>query len=279
MGLLRDRMMHDLTLAGYKPKTTTTYLNAVRDFAAHHKRPPTDLSADHVRAWMDRLRESGIGPQRIRQHMAALKFFFTKTIYKPGTVSFLSWPQDPKRLPTVLEFTEVERLLLALEHPKYRVFFTTVYATGLRVNEACKIQTGDIDAARSVIHVRQAKGDKDRYVMLSARLLAIMRAYWAFDRPPAPWMFAAKRTAKPLRAETARLALKFAKLKAGLTKHVTPHVLRHSFATHLLEGGTDLRVIQILLGHSSIRSTIRYASVSTELIGKTPSPLDKLNLG
>ena len=279
MGQLRDRMMHDLTLAGYKLKTTTTYLNVVRDFAAHHKRSPAELSADHVRAWIDRLRDSGIGPQRIRQHMAALKFFYTKTMYKPQAVSFLSWPQDPKRLPTVLEFTEVERLLLALEHPKYRVFFTTVYATGLRVNEACKIQTGDIDAARSVIHVRQAKGDKDRYVMLSSRLLAIMRAYWAFDRPPAPWMFAAKMTAKPLRPDTARLALKFATLKAGIAKHVTPHVLRHSFATHLLEGGTDLRVIQILLGHSSIKSTTRYARVSTELIGKTPSPLDKLNLG
>jgi len=139
MGQLRDRMVHDLELAGYVPKTRLIYLNAIRDFAAHLRRSPAELGADDVRAWVGRLtKEAGIGPQRIRQHMAALKFLYTKTLWKPENVSFLSWPSDPQKLPTVLAAEEVERLLGALERPKYRVFFTTVYATGLRVREACR---------------------------------------------------------------------------------------------------------------------------------------------
>lgn len=280
MGQLRDRMMHDLELAGYVPKTRLIYLNAVRDFAAFFKRSPAELGADDVRAWVGRLmQEGGIGPQRIRQHMAALKFLYTKTLWKPEAVSFLSWPSDPQKLPTVLAADEVERLLAALERPKYRVFFTTVYATGLRVREACQLETRDIDAALGVIHVRHGKGQKERFVMLSPRLLAILRAYWSLERPPAPWLFASSTSGRCLNADMARKALKLAAAKAGVDKRVTPHVLRHSFATHLLEGGTDLRVIQVLLGHGSIKTTTRYARVSTELIGKTESPLERLKTG
>lgn len=276
MGQLRDRMMHDLELAGYMPGTRLRYLNAIRDFAAHFRRSPGQMGADDVRAWVGWLtKEAGIGPQRIRQHLAALKFLYTKTLWKPEAVSFLSWPKDPQRLPTVLAGGEVERLLTALQRPKYRVFFTTVYATGLRVSEACRLETRDIDAARGVIHVRQGKGQKERFVMLSPRLLSILRTYWSVERPPAPWLFASS-AGRCLNADMARKALKLAAQMAGIDKKVTPHVLRHSFATHLLDGGTDLRVIQVLLGHSSIKSTTRYARVSTELIAKTKSPLDRL---
>jgi integrase len=176
-------MMHDLELAGYVPKTRPIYLNSIRDFAQHFRRSPADLSVDDVRMWVDRLsKETAIGPQRIRQHMAALKFLYMKTLWKPEMVSFLSWPADPQKLPTVLVAEEVEGLLRAFERPKYGVFCTTVYATGLRLGEACRLETEDIDARRGVIHVRQAKGKKDRFVMLSPRLLAILRAYWALDR-------------------------------------------------------------------------------------------------
>jgi integrase/recombinase XerD len=276
MGLLRERMMHDLELAGYVPKTRLIYLNSIRDFAMHFRRSPADLSVDDVRMWVDRLsKETAIGPQRIRQHMSALKFLYTKTLWRPEMVSFLSWPTDPQKLPTVLAAEEVEGLLGAFERPKYGVFCTTVYATGLRVGEACRLETKDIDAQRGVIHVRQAKGKKERFVMLSPRLLAILRAYWSLERPPAPWLFASS-TGRHLNPDTAREAIKLAAAKVGLQKRVTPHVLRHSFATHLLEAGTDLRVIQVLLGHNSIKTTTRYASVSTALIGKTQSPLDRL---
>jgi integrase/recombinase XerD len=280
MGQLRDRMMHDLELAGYVPTTRLIYLNAIRDFAAHFRRSPAELGADDVRAWVGRLRkEVGVGPQRLRQHLAALKFLYTKTLWKPEVVSFLSWPSDPQRLPTVLAADEVERLLGALERPRYRVFFTTVYSTGLRLGEACRLETRDIDAARGVIHVRQAKGHKERFVMLSPRLLAVLRAYWSLERPPAPWLFASSTSGRHLDPHTARKALKLAAAKAGVEKKVTPHVLRHCFATHLLEGGTDLRVIQVLLGHGSIKTTTRYARVSTALIANTQSPIERIKTG
>jgi site-specific recombinase XerD len=179
----------------------------------------------------------------------------------------------------LLSAIEVERLLAALDSARFRVFFTVVYATGLRLGEACRLETRDIDAARGVIHVRQGKGGKDRLVMLSARLYAILRAYWAHERPPAPWLFASRTTGRHLNADVARKAIKLAAARAGLEKKITPHVLRHCFATHLLEGGTDLRVIQVLLGHDSIRTTTRYAQVSTALISSTSSPLERLKVG
>lgn len=279
MGQLRERMMHDLELGGYRAKTRLIYLNAIRDFAKHFGRSPSELGADEVREWVEQLGKAGLSPQRVRQHMAALKFLYTKTLWKPENVSFLTWPSDRRKLPTVLAAEEVERLLGALEQPKYRVFFMTVYATGLRVGEACRLETRDIDATRAVIHVREGKGQKERFVMLSPRLLRVLRVYWAQQRPAEPWLFASSRRGYCLNPDSAREALKLAATKAGIEKKVTPHVLRHSFATHLLEGGTELRVIQVLLGHSSIKTTTRYVRVSRELVAKTRSPLDKLKTG
>jgi integrase/recombinase XerD len=274
MSTLREKMMQDLKLAGYAPKTQRTYLDAVGDLAKFCW-SPAELGQDQVRAWVDRLTKSKVGPQRLRQHFAALRFLYGKTLGHPELVAFLSWPRDPDRLPTVLSAEQVDRLLKALELPKYRVFFTTVYATGMRLGEACRLQTSDIDAARGVIHVRGGKGGKERLVMLSPRLLAILRAYWRQERPTAPYVFTS-RTGRPLSADVARKALKKACAKAKVGKKVTPHTLRHSFATSLLENGAELRVIQVLLGHASIRSTTRYARVSAGLVKKTKSPLERL---
>jgi site-specific recombinase XerD len=213
----------------------------------------------------------------MRQHFAALKFLYEKTLGRPEVVSFISWPRDVPRLPFVLNVSEVARLLRALREPKYRAFFTLVYATGLRLREASRLETRDIDGARGVIHVRHAKGREERLVTLGTRLLATLRIYWKFVRPPAPWLFASSRGTH-VSPEVARRALKHAAAEAGLDARVTPHVLRHCFATHLLEAGTDLRVIQVVLGHRSIRTTARYAHVSPEMISKTPSPFDRLNL-
>jgi len=270
---LREKMMQDLKLAGYAPKTQRLYLDAIGDLAKFCW-SPGELGQEQVRAWVERLTKSKVGPQRLRQHFAALKFLYGKTLGRPQLVAFLSWPKDPERLPVVLSVEQVGRLLGSLESPKYRVLFTTVYATGLRVSEACHLKAEDIDAARGVIHVR-GKGNKERLVMLSPRLLAILRAYWRQERPPLPYLFASK-TGAPPNKDTARIALKKACAKAKLGKKVTPHALRHSFATHLLESGEELRVIQVLLGHSSIRSTTRYARVSAGLITKTKSPLERL---
>jgi site-specific recombinase XerD len=178
-------------------------------------------------------------------------------------------------VPVVLSEREVLVLLEGLHSPKYRVFFTLLYATGMRLTEACSLQTTDIDGQRGVIRVRRCKDGRERLVMLSPRLLEMLRAYWRFARPPAPYVFTAK-TGKALNPEVARSALKAAAQSAGLRKKVTPHVLRHTFATHLLEHGVDIRIIQVLLGHMSIRTTARYTRVSAEMIARTVSPLDHL---
>jgi site-specific recombinase XerD len=275
MTKLRVQMMQDLELGGYAETTRGHYLRSIAQFAKFHGRSPDVLHQAEVRQWVRHLMGQGLSTQRLRQHFAALRFLYGKTLGRPAETAFLSWPQDVEKLPVVLSEQEVHRLLEALEKPRFRVFFTTMYAAGLRISETCRMQTGDIDAARGVIHVRKGKGGKERLVMLSPRLLVILRAYWKLARPPAPWLFTG-RTGRPIAAEVARKALARATAAAKLDKKVTPHVLRHSFATHLLEAGTDLRVIQVLLGHNNIRATTRYTRVSAAMITKTKSPLERL---
>jgi integrase/recombinase XerD len=277
MTQLRNRMMQDLDLGGYAERTKRTYIESIRMFAKFHGKSPDKLGQPEVRAWVEHLRtrRPKLSAQRFRQHFAALRFLYGKTLGRPEVTAFLSWPKDEAKLPVVLTEDEVHRLLGAFTSARMRVFFTTVYAAGLRIGEASRLETRDIDAGRGVIHVRNGKGGKERLVMLSPRLLVILRAYWKQERPPAPWLFAGK-TANHIAPEVARLAFKKAAAGVKLGKKVTPHVLRHSFATHLLEAGTELRVIQVLLGHDSIRSTTRYARVSTGLLAKTRSPLDGL---
>ena len=276
MHILKTRLTQDLELAGYAERTRLIYLHAVMDFAAFRGQPVSAASQDEVRAWIQHLSGRKLSAQRLRQHFAALKFLYAKTLGRPEVTSFLSWPRDAPRSPVVLSATEVERLLRALREPKYRVFFTLIYATGLRLCEASQLETRDLDAERGVIRVRHGKGSRERLVTLGPRLLGILRAYWRFVRPASPWLFASSRGTH-VNPEVARNALKRAAAEAGLAKAVTPHVLRHCFATHSLEAGTDLRVIQVLLGHRSIRTTARYAHVSADVVSKTPSPLDRLS--
>lgn len=274
---LRSQMMQDLDLGGYSPVTKKTYVQSIAKFAKFHGKSPDKLGQPEVRAWVDHLRKRRpkLTMQRLRQHFAALRFLYGKTLGRPEVTSFLSWPKDPEKLPAVLTEEQVYRLLGAFTTARMRVFFTTVYAAGLRIGEASRLETRDIDAERGVIHVRNGKGGKERLVMLSPRLLVILRAYWKHERPAAPWLFAAS-TGNHLAPAVARKAFKQAAARVKLGKKVTPHVLRHSFATHLLEAGTELRVIQVLLGHDSIRSTTRYARVSAGMVKKTKSPLERL---
>ena len=276
MKQLHQRMMQDLKLAGYVPSTQKKYLNAVGDFTAFHGREPEEMGQEEVRKWVAHLTAPGtLGPQRLRQHYAALRFLYCKTLGRPEVVSFITSPREQYRLPEVLSPEEVAQLLQAVVAVKYRVFCATLYATGLRISEACRLETSDIDAARGVIHVRSGKGRKDRLVGLTPHLLELLRRYWKRERPPAPWLFAS-RTGGPIEANSVRDALADAAKQAGIGKRVTPHVLRHCFATHLIEHGTELRVIQALLGHKSIRSTTRYTRVSAGLISKVRSPLELL---
>ncbi len=276
MTKLRKRMMQDLTLGGYAKGTRRKYIQCIRDFAEFHRRSPAELGQDEVREWVEHLQTRVRSESWLRGHFAALKFLFAKTLGRPDVVSFLSLPKSSvKKLPVVISAVQVRQLLEALKLVKYRVFFTTVYATGLRIDEACQLKTNDIDAARGVIHVRHGKGKKERDVLLSKRLLTILRTYWRLERPKGQYLFSS-RTGGPLNQDTARRTLHKAVALAGLGKIVTPHVLRHSFATHLLESGTELRIIQVLLGHASISTTARYAHVSAALLSGTTSLLDLL---
>lgn len=276
MNKLRKMMMHDLALAGYVAGTQTLYLRAIRDFARFHGRSPDGLGATEVRQWVAHLTAPGtLSAQRLRQHYAALRFLYVKTLGRPEVVSFLSAPRAMRRLPVVLSAAQVGRLLAAIAVPTYRVFCTTLYATGMRVTEATRVQIGDIDSTRGVIWVRNGKGGNDRVVGMGATLLQLLRTYWHDERPAAPWLFATRR-GTPLHAATVRHALHRAAKRAGIGKRVTPHVLRHCYATHLLEQGTGVRVVQAMLGHASIASTVHYTRVSTKLMAAVPSVLDGL---
>jgi integrase/recombinase XerD len=271
-----DEMLHDLELAGRSRNTIKHYLECVRMFSRFHDhRCPRELGRDDVRAWVMHLKADETSASRMKQHVAAVRFLYAKTIGTPEVVSFLASPKQPDRLPDVMSQSEVVQLLEAFYDPKWRVLFTTQYACGLRISEVCRVKTSDINAQRGVILIR-GKGDAERIVTLSPRLLAILRAYWKRVRPTPPWLFSGG-TGGHVDVGVARHAFHRAMQDAGIPwRRLTPHVLRHSFATHLLEADTELRVIQVLLGHKSIHSTTRYARVSTRMVAKAKSPLDKL---
>lgn len=275
MGTTQDKMMQDVRLAGYAKRTQEAYVAAARDYVKFHWRSAEEMGQSEVRQFIGHLfnvRKLGAG--RIKQYLAALRFLYAKTLGRPDAVSFICWPKQPQRLPAVLAICEVFALLKALRVAKYRVLAATLYATGMRVSEVCRMKVTDIDAARGVIRVI-GKGNKERLVMMSPRLLLVLRTYWKLVRPARPYLFT-NDDGRPMNPKSVSKALTKAAVEAGIAKHVTAHVLRHSFATHLLEHGTNLRTIQVLLGHSSIRSTTIYTQVSAATIAKTKSPLDQL---
>lgn len=275
MSNVRTRMEQDLKLAGYRPRTIEHYLAAVARFSADAKTALEKRTQDDIRRYVDRLRAAGTGASVLKITLAGLKFLYGTTLGSPEKVAWISWPRQPKSLPVVLSGTEVERLLAAMSTPMLRAVAMVMYGAGLRVTEACELRVDDIDAERRVIRVR-GKGGKQRCVMLADRLLVGLRSYWAAARPPRPYLFPGDDPAAPVLPDRVRHGLRAAVRTSGLTKKVTPHVLRHSFATHLMDAGTDIRVIQSLLGHASIRTTMLYAQVSTAKLAKTKSPLDML---
>jgi integrase/recombinase XerD len=277
MNELRDQMRQDLELHGYAQSTRKEYLHAVRRLMEHLKRPPEELGQKELRDYVEYLRKKRkYGASMLKLQLAGIRFLYAVTLGRPEVVAWMAWPRQPIKLPTVLSGSEIEKLLGAMSNPMYRAVAMVMYGAGLRISEACALQVTDIDAARGVIRVRNGKGNRERCAMLSTRLLAALRGYWAASRPPLPFLFPSDDATKPISADRVRMAMAAAVSAAGLTKRVNPHVLRHSFATHLLETGIDVRVIQSLLGHASIRSTMRYTQVSRAKLAKTKSPLDLL---
>jgi site-specific recombinase XerD len=277
MGQLRDKMKADLKLRRYRAGTIYNYLRCAKKFVAFHRRPAEQMGEAEARQFLLHLiQERRMGPAGHKMYVAALRFLYGVTLNRPEVAVRLPWPRVPSKLPDILDGSEVERLLEAVDSLKYRMIVMTAYGAGLRISEACSLCTGDIDSRRGLIHVRDGKRGRDRFVMLSPRLLGGLRAYWRAVRPKGPELFPGQAPGQRVAAKTVGRALHKAVAKAGLQKRVTPHVLRHCFATHLLESGTDLRVIQVLLGHGSIRTTARYTQVSARHIGQTKSPLDRL---
>jgi len=276
MGKIRDRMTQDLEMGGYAVGTRQQYLATVVRFVKRFGCGPEEMGQEELRTFVAELGASGIGASTLKVHVAGLKFLYERTLGRPQEVAWMGWPRPPRGLPRVLDASEIAGLLGAMRLALYRTIALVMYGAGLRISEAVGLQVGDIDAARGVIRVRRGKGGKSREVMLSPKLLGALRTYWRAARPPQPYVFASPKTGRPVKAETVRTAMRRACQDAGLKKKVTPHMLRHSFATHLLEGGTDVRVIQQMLGHSDVDTTMRYTRVSTAMISRTKSPLDKL---
>jgi len=281
MTRLRRMMVEELERRNYSPATIRCYLRAVAEFARYFHRSPDQLRPEHVRQYQAYLfRERKLDAGTVTQQVAALRFFFLKTLKKRWTLDETPYPKKVRRLPTVLSQEEVTQLINAAPTPFYRILLMTLYATGARCAEVARLQVGDIDSPRMVIHIRGGKGRVDRDVMLSPTLLAALREHWSRLKPKV-WLFPGNRwhsAPQPIGCKAVWHACYQAAQRAGLKKSVHPHTLRHCFATHLLEAGADLRTIQILLGHHDLKETTQYLHLSTRHLHATASPLDALAL-
>ena len=275
---LRQRMLEDMQLRNYSPLTITCYLRCVTDFARHFGVSPEHLGPEQVRTYqLFLVQDKQVSWTSVVQTVCALRFFYRITLGRPAMLEYIASPQRPLTLPIILSPAEVATLLTTPRNLKYRAMLTTLYAAGLRVSELCQLQVTDIDSARMVLRVRQGKGQHDRYVMLSPKLLPLLRHYWQQEKPR-PWLFPGTPRTRPITARMVHRICRDAGQAAHLPKAIHPHLLRHSFATHLLEAGVDLRRIQLLLGHRSLRTTSRYLQVTPQVLHAPPSPLDTLPL-
>jgi len=279
MGELRDRMQGDMVLRGLRETTQRAYLDCAQKFAAYYRRSPAELGAKEIREYLlYLLEERELRPSSIGVHIGALKFLYKVTLDRAQDVTGLVCPKRRQRLPEVLTPGEVELLLTAVRWVKHRAAILVAYGAGLRSAEVCRLQISDIDSQQMLIHVRDGKGGKDRYTLLSESLLKVLRDYYRACRPTPPFLFSGDTPGLPMAPKSFAGILRRAAWRCGLTKRVSPHVLRHSFATRLLEDGVDLPTMQQLLGHSSIRTSARYVRVSTAHLKKVVSPVEKIRI-
>lgn len=278
MGLIEDKLRRDLALRGMRPATIATYVRCCRRFVTHFGHSPVYLSASDARLYLEHLREKEHkAPRSINVYAAALAFLFGETLARKEELGRIPRMRTVASIPTVLSGGEVQRLIDALATPLQRAVVVVTYGAGLRVSEACGLRIDAIDSERMQIHVRDGKGGRDRDVPLSPRVLAELRDYFRRCRPKGPLLFPNRFwPERPVSRNAISKALVAAAARAEITKRVTPHALRHSFATHLLELGTDVRTVQVLLGHVSITSTTIYLRVSRAVLGKVTLPLDAL---
>jgi integrase/recombinase XerD len=274
---LRRRMIEDMTIRKFAPKTQHDYLQRVKHFTAYLGRSPDTASSEDVRRYQLHLTASGVGVPTLNQTVSTLRFFFKVTLGRPDLVERTAFVHEPRKLPVVLSPEEVARLLDAAPTLKYKAALSVAYGAGLRVSEVVALKVSDIDSQRMVIRVEQGKGRKDRYVMLSPHLLDLLRVWWKLARPQG-WLFPGQNRLHPLTTRQLNRACHAAADTAEIGKRVSLHTLRHSFATHLLEQNIDIRVIQVLLGHARLDTTALYTRVATKTIQQVMSPLDRITL-
>jgi integrase/recombinase XerD len=280
---LRQRMLEDMAMRGLRSHTQHDYIRFVRGFVAFLGRSPDPATAEDIRRFQVYQHESGVQPPTINCSVSALRFFFTVTLDRPDLSRRLVLARFPRKLPAVLSVEEVGQLLEAAPGLKYKAILGTAYGAGLRVSEVASLKVDDIDSTRMLIRVEQGKGRKDRNAMLSPQLLTLLRLWWKEGKRrglmlPHGWLFPGRGCTDLISTRQINRAIHEAAEAAGIRKRVSPHTLRHSFATHLLEQDVDIRVIQVLLGHSKLDTTALYAQVATKTIRSVSSPLERLAL-
>jgi integrase/recombinase XerD len=274
---LRQRMIEDMSLRHFGEKTQKDYIRAVKNLTAFLQRSPDTASNEDLRLFQLQLAENRVGAPTMNSTVSALRFFFTVTLDRADAVRHLTFVHEPRKLPVVLSPEEVARFLEAAPGVKYKAAFSAAYGAGLRVSEVASLKVSDIDSERMMLRIEQGKGRKDRYAMLSPVLLELLRDWWRIARPTA-WLFPGRDPLQPMSTRQLNRACHAAADMAEITKRVSPHTLRHSFATHLLEQNTDIRVIQVLLGHAKVDTTALYTHIATNTIRAVMSPLERLNL-
>jgi integrase/recombinase XerD len=274
---LRLRMLEDMRIRNLSQRTQETYIDQVARFARHFGRSPEQLGPAEIRAWQLHLvQDKRLAASSISVAVAALRFLYTVTLQRPWIVEDdIPHGRQPRKLPDVLSQAEVSVFLEAVRSLKHRVILTVCYAAGLRISEAIHLKPAAIDSKRMVIRVEAGKGAKDRYVMLSPKLLDLLRCYWKTARPK-EWLFPGDKAGEPISRYAVESVCRETRTRSGISREITPHSLRHAFAVHLLEAGTDLRTIQLLLGHRNLSTTARYLRIATSKVCATSSPLDAL---
>lgn len=273
---LRQRMIDDMRMRRLSPRTISAYVYQVANFANYFAKSPDLITAEEVRRYqLHLINEKQVSWSAYNQAVCALRFLYRTPLKTDQEVLDIPFPRTEQKLPVILSTDEVLRFLSAITSLKYRAILMTAYAAGLRLSEVINLRVTDIDSQRMVIRVRQGKGRKDRYVMLSPVLLKVLRLYWQAARPTT-WLFPSRVAGQPISDSAIQKACQSAARDAGLAKEVTVRTLRHCFATHLLEAGANIRLIQTLLGHRSVHTTQRYTHISTDVVCAAPSPLDLL---
>jgi integrase/recombinase XerD len=272
---LRRRMIEDMTVRNFLEKTQKDYIRHVKNLTAFLGRSPDTATAEDLRRYQLHLTDSGVRPPTVNSVVSALRFFFSVTVDWPDVTKPLTFVAEPRKIPLVLSPEEVARFLEAAPGPKYKAALSAAYGAGLRVSEVVALKVSDVDSGRMLLRIEQGKGRKDRFAMLSPQLLELLRDWWRIARPQV-WLFPGQNPVNHLTTRQLNRAVHATAHRAEIKKRVTPHTLRHSFATHLLEQNIDIRVIQVLLGHAKLETTALYTRVATNTIRTVMSPLDRL---